>query len=287
MTPASKLRACEMRRAFAEEVTGPEAAIRVEYAALLIAAEDEATKGVEVGDYLSRLDSWAEEARAHIARRSAHATPIEAFNSFMFEELAFAGNTSDYYDPRNSYLNEVMDRRTGIPITLSILYMAVGRRAGFEVKGVGLPGHFVTRIREVESRESTMVDPFHGKIIKREDCQERLDEIYSGQVALRDEHLRAISTPDLLVRVLSNLKTIYSRTGLYRQALAAVERILLIKPDAAEELRDRGAYLAQLDRLPEAIAYTAAYLEIAPESPDAKETLEQLKAMRKRHAQLS
>lgn len=287
MTPAGKLRAGEMRSAFAEEVTGPESAIRLERAALLIGAEDEAEKGLEVSDYLSRLDAWAEEARERMAQRPRGVTPIEAFNSFMFEELGFAGNRNDYYDPRNSYLNEVMDRRTGIPITLSILYMAVGRRAGFEVKGVGLPGHFITRIRELDSRESTMVDPFHGKIIDRDDCQERLDEIYSGQVKLRDEHLRAASTPDILVRVLSNLKTVYSRTSLYRQALAAVERILLIKPQAAEELRDRGAYLAQLDRLPEAIAYTAAYLQAAPGSPDAKETLEQLKAMRRRHAQLS
>ncbi|HEX8138438.1 MAG TPA: transglutaminase-like domain-containing protein [Pyrinomonadaceae bacterium] len=276
-----------MRRAFTEEVTGPEGAMRVEYAALLIGAEDEAAKEVEVSDYMARLDAWAEGARRVIANRSESVTPVEAFNGFMFEGLGLAGNKSDYYDPRNSYLNEVMERRTGIPITLSILYMAVGRRAGFEVKGVGLPGHFITRIREVESRESTMVDPFHGKIIDRTDCQERLDEIYSGQVALRDEHLRATSTPDILVRVLSNLKTIYARAGLYRQALSAVERILLVKPHAAEELRERGAFLAQLNRLPEAIAYTAAYLQIAPDAPDAKETLEQLKAMRRRHALLS
>lgn len=286
MTPASKLRACEVRRAFAEEVARPDGAIRLDYAALLIGAEDEAAKVVDVGDYLSRLDSWAEVARRRLAS-SATPTPVEAFNRFMFEELGFVGNKSDYYDPRNSYLNEVMDRRTGIPITLSILYMAVARRAGLEVKGVGLPGHFITRVREVDSRHSTLVDPFHGKSIDRDECQDRLDEIYSGQVALRDEHLRAVTTSDILVRVLTNLKTVYARAGLYRQALAAVERILLIKPDAADELRDRGAFLAQLDRLAEAIAHTAAYLQLRPEAPDAKEILEQLKAMRRRQAVLN
>jgi regulator of sirC expression with transglutaminase-like and TPR domain len=286
MTPAGKLRAHEMRRAFAEEAGRPEGAVRLEYAALLIAAEDEAEKGLEVGDYLLRLESWAEAARLRLAR-SAAGEQVEAFNRFMFGELGFAGNKSDYYDPRNSYLNEVMDRRTGIPITLSIVYMAVGRRAGLEVKGVGLPGHFITRVRAVDSRLSTLVDPFHGKTIDREECRERLDEIYSGQLALRDEHLRAVTTEDILVRVLMNLKTIYVRAGLHRQALAAVERILLIKPDAADEVRDRGALLAQLGRLPEAVACTEAYRHLVRDAPDAKETKEQLKAMRRRHAMLN
>jgi regulator of sirC expression with transglutaminase-like and TPR domain len=283
MTPASHLRACELRRAFVEEVAKPDRSIRAGYAALLVAAEDQATKKIDVVEYLRRMESWAEQARERLDSASAE-TPIAAFNRFMFDELGLAGNTSDYYDPRNSYLNEVMDRRVGIPITLSILYMEIGRRVGFEVKGVGLPGHFIIRAREVDAQQSTLVDPFHGKTLDRDECQERLDEVYGGQVALRDEHLRAATTPEILVRLLTNLKAIYARTNLYRQALAAVERILLLKPRAADEHRDRGALLAQLGRLPEAIADTEAYLQLAPNAPDADEAREQLKSLQRRQA---
>lgn len=284
MTPASKLLACEMRRAFAEEVAKPDGSIRLEYAALLVAAEDEAHMNVDIVAYLSRLESWAALARERIAQSTVE-TPILAFNRFMFDELGFVGNQLDYYSPRNSYLNEVIDRRTGIPITLSIVYMETGRRAGFRVEGVGLPGHFIIRVREEEdSLQSTLVDPFHGRTLDRDDCQERLDEVYGGQVALTEAHLRGATTREILVRLLMNLKAIYARADLHRQALAAVERILLLTPHAPEERRDRGALLAQLDRLPEAIAETESYLQLAPNAPDADEAREQLKALQRRQA---
>ena len=284
MTPASKLLACELRRAFAEEVAKPDGSIRLEYAALLVAAEDEAHMNIDVDAYLSRLERWAALARERIAQSTLE-TPIAAFNRFMYDELGLVGNQLDYYSPRNSYLNEVIDRRTGSPITLSIVYMETGRRAGFRVEGVGLPGHFITRVREEEgSLQSTLVDPFHGRTLDMDDCQERLDEVYGGQVALTEAHLRGATTREILVRLLRNLKAIYARADLYRQALAAVERILLLTPHAPDERRDRGALLSQLDRLPEAIAESESYLRLAPSAPDADDAREQLKALQKRQA---
>lgn len=279
-----------MRRAFAEEVAGPEESIRLERAALLVGAEDLAHERVDIDAYLLRLEAWATEARARLADSSSTERPqsaVEIFNHFMFEELSLCGNQLDYYDPRNSYLHKVIDRRTGIPITLSIIYMEVARRAGLLVEGVGLPGHFIVRVHESGGHGFQLVDPFNHQTLGRDDCQDRLDEAYDGRVRLTEEHLRAVSRRAILVRLLTNLKAIYARAELYGQALSAVERILLVAPHSADERRDRGALLAQLDRLPEAIRESEAYLQLAPEAADADQVREQIKALQRRQATLN
>jgi len=202
----------------------------------------------------------------------------------MFDDQGFHGNQTNYYDPRNSFLSAVLDRRTGIPITLSIVYLEVGRRAGLEVEGLGMPGHFIVRARESGAIEAALVDPFGGRMIDREDCQERLDELFEGNVTLTDDHLRATSGREILVRLLSNLKAIYAQAGLHRQALATVERILILAPSMVGEHRDRGALLAHLDRLPEAIWETQLYLQLAARADDAQEVKEQLHVMQRRMA---
>jgi regulator of sirC expression with transglutaminase-like and TPR domain len=208
-------------------------------------------------------------------------------NKFIFEELGFTGNQTDYYDPRNSLLSEVLERRTGIPITLSIVYMEIGRRAGLHVEGIGLPGHFIVRAQEATSGEALLVDPFNGKIVDAEDCQERLDTIYGGQAPLTDVHLRPVSTREILARLLRNLKGIYAQAGLYRRALSIIERILLVAPGAIEERRDRGALLAQLGQYPQAINDVQAYLKRAPDAPDAERVKEQLQKMQSQLARLN
>jgi regulator of sirC expression with transglutaminase-like and TPR domain len=184
-------------------------------------------------------------------------------------------------------LNDVLDRRVGIPITLSIVYMEVGSRAGLEMQGVGMPGHFIVRAREAGSLEASLVDPFAGRVIDREDCQARLDELFEGNVSLSEEHLRSSSAREILARLLTNLKAIYTRAQLYRKALAAVERIILVRPNDASEHRDRGALLAQLDRLPEAIWSTQLYLQLVPGASDADEVKEQLYVMQRRLAMMN
>jgi regulator of sirC expression with transglutaminase-like and TPR domain len=198
--------------------------------------------------------------------------------------MGFAGNQLDYYDPRNSFLNHVIDRRTGIPITLSILYMEVGRRAGLEVEGIGLPSHFIVRASHPDSIEGTLVDPFHGTVLSLEDCQDRLDTIYDGRVPLTKEHLRASRKREILARMLTNLKLVYVQAKMYRQALAVVERIQMVAPETTGEHRDRAALLMQLDRLAEAIAETETYLRLAPRATDADEARERLHLLQRQLA---
>jgi regulator of sirC expression with transglutaminase-like and TPR domain len=252
-------------------------------AALLIAAEEEPGR-CDVGRCLARLDEMGAEARARMQSRGG--SEVEALNQYLFDELGFAGDQANYYAPRNSLLNYVLERRLGIPITLSVVYMEVGRRAGLGVEGVGMPGHFIVRATEEDGR-ALLVDPFYGKVVDEDDCQQRLDTIYGGQIPLGEEHLRAVGPRDILVRVLGNLKGIYVQSQLYQRALAAVERILLLAPLDPDEHRDRGMLLAQLDRLAPAIEEVQSYLTAAPDAPDAESVREQLKKMQIRLAMLN
>ncbi|HWS87430.1 MAG TPA: tetratricopeptide repeat protein [Pyrinomonadaceae bacterium] len=284
MTPADKVAAAEVRRRFAAEASRPDAAIDLARAALLVGAEEEPRRA-DVDRCLARLDEMGEEARARAAR--AGGSRVVALNKYLFEEQGFVGNESDYYDPRNSMMHQVLGRRLGIPITLSVVYIEVGRRAGLRVEGVGLPGHFVVRAFEGEAEEGVLVDPFNLRTTDREECQGRIDLIYDGKLELGEEHLRAVGPRTILARMLGNLKAVYVRAGLYRRALAAVERILLLTPSDLDERRDRGMLLAQLNRLHEAVADTQTYLNLSPNAPDAEAVREQLKRMQTRQSMLN
>lgn len=283
MTPADQLVAREARRRFALEMLRRDEVIDLAKAALLIAAEEDVR--CDVPRALAALDEMGEEARARLAadRRS----PVAALNRYLFDELGFVGNQSDYYDPRNSLLNQVIERRKGIPITLSVIYIEVGRRAGLKVEGVGMPGHFIVRAA-ADTPDAAFVDPFHRQIVDEEDCQQRLDLIYGGHVPLAKEHLRPVGAREILVRLLGNLKAIYVQSQLHRRALSIVERLLLVAPQAVAERRDRATLLAQLERLSEAIVDIQSYLSFAAASaPDVEDVREQLKKMQIRQAMLN
>jgi regulator of sirC expression with transglutaminase-like and TPR domain len=283
MTPSGKLKATEARRQFERLLALPDASIDLAHAALLMAAEEEPALDVE--HYRARLFELGLAARAFVAARSWG--PVDALNEFVFRELGFVGNQASYYDPRNSLLPYVIDERRGIPITLSLVYMELGRRAGLEVEGIGLPGHFIVRVRAESARgeETRLVDPFNRRAISVDDCQELLDSLYGGQVALSEEHLRAATNREILARVLRNLKAVHAQSNRHRRALAAVERILLIDPEAHDERRDRGVLLAQLGRYAEAITEMRAYL--ARPVADAEQVREQLKKVRAQLAMLN
>jgi regulator of sirC expression with transglutaminase-like and TPR domain len=283
MTPADKLGAAGARSRFAREVLRPDGAIDLARAALLIGAEEE-PRHCDVGQCLARLDVLGEEARACFGRWGG--SRVEALNRYLFEEQGFVGNEAAYYDPRNSMLHQVLGRHKGIPITLSVVYIEVGRRAGLRVEGIGLPGHFVVRASEDEGSE-VLVDPFNGRLTDREECQRRLDLIYEGKLTLQDEHLRPVGARSILARLLGNLKAVYVQAHLFRRGRAAGERLLLLVPHDLDERRDRGMLLAQLNRTSEAIADTQSYLNLAPDAPDAEVVREQLKKMRLRQALLN
>lgn len=282
MTPADKIAAEEARSRFVAEVLQREEGINLARAALLIASEEE--RGCDTEGALVALERMGEEALKRIEREPD--SSVVALNRYLFDELGFEGDRASYYDARNSLLQNVLARRKGIPLTLSIVYMEVGKRAGLRVEGVGMPGHFIVRAWD-DDGTALLVDPFNREIVDEEDCQHRLDEIYGGQLALTREHLAPASKRDILIRLLTNLKAVYAQAQMHRRTLACVERILIIAPHALSERRDRGILLAQLERFHEAADELKKYLNLAERARDAESVREHLKKVQMRLAMLN
>ena len=235
-------------------------------AALVVARTEYPTLDVE--SYAGRLEELARRVAALAPARDSGRT-LAALNQVLFQELSLRGNRDDYYDPRNSFLNDVLDRGLGIPITLSIVYMEVARRVGLPLSGVGLPGHFLLKLYSEDGGE-TLIDCFErGGILSRQDCQSRLDEIYSGEIRLRPEFLHPISRRQILTRMLANLKTVYLSTRNFRKALTIADFILVIHPQSAEDLKQRALLRYSLGMQRLAAEDLAAYLQASPNASDA------------------
>lgn len=254
------------RRQLSALVAGGERDIDLARASLLVACEE--YPGLDVNAYLDRIDAMAGVLRGRLAASPAAA--VGALNRVLFEEEGFRGNAREYYDPRNSFLNDVLDRRTGIPITLSTVYIAVGRRAGVSVDGVGLPGHFLVRVTTAAG--DALVDPFHlGVVLTEKDCQDRLDRIYAGRVRLGPDMLAPCPPRAMLSRLVRNLKAIYVKEGDGERALRAADLLVLLNPGAAEEVRDRGLLLAALECYALAARDLEAYVRGAPHAPGTEQ----------------
>ena len=250
----------DTHRQFAEIVAGPDEQVDLAQAALLIASQE--YPDLDLPLYLRRVDRLARAVARRLDGDRGPLSAVRALSGLLFDEEGFRGNLEDYYDPRNSFLNDVLDRRTGIPITLSTLYIEVGRRAGVPVEGVGLPGHFVVRV------DGTLVDPFHGgAVLSEQDCQKRLDRIYGGRLRLDDTMLAACGPKTILARTLRNLKAIYTKAGDFTRALNVVELLLRVDPGSLEEMRDRGLLHAALDCYALAAGELEEYLEKAGNAP--------------------
>jgi len=253
------------RQRFTQEVDQPEDQINLAQAALYIAGEE--YPDLDVEEYLNGLDSMADEVAERLTAERYPLKIIRELNRYLFEDLGFVGNAKDYYDPRNSYLNDVIERRTGIPITLSLIYLEVAQRIGFPMAGVGMPGHFLIRPKVEEMQ--VFVDPFHrGEILFPEDCRERLSQVYGHPVELRPEFLQTVGPRAFLARMLTNLKMIYLKQGDLERTLAAVERILLLLPDSLGERRDRGLLYYEQGRWDDAIVDLEYYLRQVPVAQD-------------------
>jgi regulator of sirC expression with transglutaminase-like and TPR domain len=268
---------------FREMVARPDADVDLAEASLLIAGEE--YPDLEPGRYLARLDEMA-AALGRRAGDSGAEEAVVALNRLLFEQEGFHGNTEDYYDPRNSFLNDVLDRRLGIPISLCTVYMEVGRRAGLSVEGVSLPGHFVVRLSSPAA--PVLVDPFHGgTLLTLEDCQRRLDRIYSGRLRLAPAMLAPCGHKSILSRMLHNLKGIYVKAGDYVRALRAVEMLRSLDPESAEELRDRGVLYAALDCFAVAAADLEGYLALRPRCAEAPQLAAKAAELRARAARVN
>ncbi|HZS09012.1 MAG TPA: tetratricopeptide repeat protein [Blastocatellia bacterium] len=274
----------EARRRFAEMVARPESEIELDRAALLIAAEEYPRLNVE--RYLAQLDHFAGELRGLHESQSDPLLRLLSLSDYLFNQLGFHGNTKDYYDARNSFLNDVIDRRTGIPITLAVVYIEVARRLSLPVSGVGMPGHFLARYSDGE--RDIILDPFReGRILSVEKCQEMFEEMYGDTIGFQPGFLSGVSKKQILARMLNNLKGIYARVPDHHRMLTVIERALLVNPGAATEIRDRGLAYASLGRRREALADLRAYLRRMPQAEDADEVKEKITELRREQAQLN
>jgi regulator of sirC expression with transglutaminase-like and TPR domain len=256
---------------FQRMAQGPDDAVDVVLGALLIAAEE--YPDLDLDAYRHKLDALGDTLRRRLRPDIGPTDAILALNRYLFDELGFHGATDNYYDPRNSFLNDVIDRRAGIPITLAIVYIAVGRGIGLALDGVSFPGHFLVRC---PVREGTVVlDPYHkGVSLGIEDLQKRLAPL-KGDPPRRSE-VAALLQPahprEILSRLLRNLRGIYLHYQQLPQALATTTRILALTPDNAGEWRERADLHLKLECFRAALVDYQSYIALAPDADDADAT---------------
>jgi len=271
----------QIRNRFGGIIARPDEQINLAEAALLIAAEE--YSHLDIGSYLDRIRRIAERIKNRVGLELEPVRLIQELNRSLFDEEGFRGNSEDYYDPKNSFLNEVIDRRKGIPITLSILYMETAWRLDLPLVGVGLPGHFIVKYEAAE--REILVDPFHqGALLSEEDCQRTLDRIYDGKVAFHRDLLTRTPKRLILARMLNNLKGIYLQLRDLPRALGVAERLVLIDPDSPTLLRDRGLIYGEMNKFAQAVADLRRYLEAAPQAEDREAIAERLRHLQIRHA---
>jgi regulator of sirC expression with transglutaminase-like and TPR domain len=224
---------------------------------------------LDVEKYVHCVDELARRVGARIPEAGDAGQTIAALNHVLFVEEGFRGNRENYYDPRNSFLNDVLERKLGIPISLAVVYMEVARRVGFPLFGVGMPGHFLLKHYDVEGRQ-VLIDCFEGgHILSDRDCQQRLDEIYSGQLPLQPDFLMAVSRRQILTRVLNNLKTVYLSTRSFKKALPLVDLVLVIYPRSPEDVKQRALLRYSLGLMRGAAEDLEQYLKMSPDASDA------------------
>jgi regulator of sirC expression with transglutaminase-like and TPR domain len=261
MTPA------EARDAFTRLLKTPEAELDLAEGALLIAAEEYADLRPAV--YLNQISRMATDLKRRIRTEVDPERVVEIANDYFFEELQYKGNREEYYDPRNSYLNDVMERRVGIPITLAVLYMAVGEKAGLPVRGVGMPGHFLVKYAPKTAGIEIFIDAFNARTLDRTECAKMLQEMYGDAVEMRPALLQPSAKRQILARILNNLKSLYMSRNDLRRALAASDRIMLADPHLTSEWRDHGMIQLQLRHDSAALKDFTRYLAMRPEPEDA------------------
>jgi len=255
------------RARFVELVARPEGEIDLAEAALWISAEE--SPGLDVDGWLARIDALAAEARRRLAAipdgPGAELARLEGLCGLLFAELGFGGDRDDYYDPANSFLDRVLERRRGIPITLAVVLLAIGRRAGVPLVGVGFPCHFLVRCAR---QPQVLLDPFEGTLLTADDCRRLLARVCGGHIPFHPRLLAPVGTRAILHRMLNNLRAVYLARGDEERALAALDRMLLLQPDDAVHLRERGLLRLGRGEVAAAVDDLARYVAVEPEAPD-------------------
>jgi regulator of sirC expression with transglutaminase-like and TPR domain len=230
---------------------------------------------LEPEPFLALLDSYAIELSGRLEENSSGFEYVAAANEFLFAELGFAGNVNDYYDPHNSCLNDVLTERTGIPISLSVVYLEIARRLAKPVYGIGLPGHFVVQYND--GLFSAYIDPFHsGKLLSAEDCCLLAQSMSGVDVSRNPAYLRPVSKRQIVFRMLDNLRNVYFSRKAYPKALEVLNLILTARPDSAEDYKQRAAVKLHLEQYRGGREDLERYLCLAPAATDREHIQKQI-----------
>jgi len=266
-----------IRRLFAANARRREDRIDLGLASLLIACEE--YPRLVIDDYLERLDQMAAALAVEIDLEAGPENVARSIAAFMAQEQGFDGETEDYYNPKNSYLNDVMDRRRGIPITLSVLYMEVARRVNVPLLPVSMPGHFLVKLPT--EAEPVFIDAFHhGNVTDADGARRLFDQVYHGRGQFTESMLGACTRRQVISRLLHNLKAAYVQADDYERALRTVELLTILVPWDLDEVRDRGLLRFRLGRFEDALPDLQAYAQYGPPGPEIETVRDALRRIR-------
>ena len=233
---------------------------------------------LNISKYIEKINEMGNSLKIKIGEVKNPTYLISVLNEYLFDELGFHGAEEDYYDPVNSFLNVVLDKKTGVPITLSILYSEVAKHIGLDLRIVGFPGHVI-----VKYKKEMILDPFYrGRLLTIEDLEKILNRNFGGDVEFVPEYLNEATTEQLLTRLLRNLKNAYTQSYAYDNAMKCTDMILGMQPESSEEIRDKGILEERLLRYDKALPFLNKYLELEPEADDADFILELIKSVREK-----
>ena len=259
-------------RTFQDEIQEP--VINLPRAALGF-ARSIAYPNLDVDFYMSRFDRLADAARPVVQAANSLNERVDALSDFLFYQQDFRGNTADYNDPRNSFLNSVLDRKVGIPISLGLVYITLAQRLGLPAYGIGLPGHFIVGVFQDSSE--VMIDPFNaGLRLSLSGCARLVRESTGFQGPFQPKWLSPITSADLLGRMLTNLCNAYIQRENWTRAIPVIQHLLMVQPETDFHLRDLGYLYLYNGSLRLSAQYLEEYLLRAPDAPDFDNVLSSL-----------
>lgn len=260
----------------------------VDWARLALELAADAHPSLDIERHLIAIDSLADRALSRLRPDASVRDAIAQINVILFEEENYRGNALAYYDPRNSYLNLVMERKLGIPISLCALYRGVAERVGLPIWGANLPAHFMLGVRDDLEGDVIYLDAFHrGQMLDRAGCEARVAEATGQDVWISPDHFSPCSARTFAARMLQNLKSIYLREEDYAAALPVLRRLCALETDDPREHRDLGVVLLKLGRSGESIDHLSRYREARPEADDAAIVAEMIRVARRDVARLN
>ena len=262
------------RTLFSQIVQQPEEDIQLDRAALYLAGEE--YPEIDVSSHLAELDAFAAQIALRVSHEVTPTALATAIADHLFDQVGFHGNSDEYYSPDNSYLNRVLETRTGIPITLSLVFLEVGRRLGLRCSGVGLPGHFIVSLDD----SGQYMDPFNsGVALSTGGCRDLVEQMSGGRLEWSDDFLTAVSKHDILFRMLNNLKSVYMQSKEYGNAVGVIQRMAILKPGLPSLYQEQAWCHAQQMEYRLAIETLETYLKKADSQEDAKRVRDQINGL--------